>query len=53
MYMASSWACFFFFVDLSHFRNLRSFCFQVMEFCQGGELFDRLLEVGNFSENQA
>ena len=26
---------------------------KVMEFCQGGELFDRLLEVGNFSENQA
>lgn len=27
--------------------------YMVMEFCQGGELFDRLLEVGNFSENQA
>ena len=24
-----------------------------MEYCRGGELFDRLLEVGHFTENQA
>jgi len=35
-----------------HFEDKR-YMYMVMEFCQGGELFDRLLEVGNFSENQA
>ncbi|CAK9052827.1 unnamed protein product [Durusdinium trenchii] len=35
-----------------HFEDKR-YMYMVMEYCRGGELFDRLLEVGHFTENQA
>lgn len=34
-----------------HFEDKR-YMYMVMEYCRGGELFDRLLEVGHFTENQ-
>ncbi|CAJ1427408.1 unnamed protein product [Effrenium voratum] len=35
-----------------HFED-KKYMYMVMEYCRGGELFDRLLEVGHFTENQA
>lgn len=35
-----------------HFED-RKFMYIVMEYCKGGELFDRLLEAGHFTEGQA